>query len=130
MYSVKAVLKEVTIREERDSSYDAHQLYRQFIHSGFTKVTLYCDGHMMQHYEHERTKFDEMTENPVKLAEFINTVTQICAHCGAAERVKMTGCALRQVYAPELFFLPCMDTEGTLAWLLSPEVESNAGKTI
>lgn len=130
MYSVKAVLKEVTIREERDSSYDAHQLYRQFIHSGFTKVTLYCDGHMMQHYEHERTKFDEMTENPVKLAEFINTVTQICAHCGAAERVKMTGCALRQVYAPELFFLPCMDKEGTLAWLLSPEVESNAGKTI
>lgn len=130
MYSVKAVLKEVTIREERDSSYDAHQLYRQFIHSGFTKVTLYCDGHMMQHYEHKRTKFDEMTENPVKLAEFINTVTQICAHCGAAERVKMTGCALRQVYAPELFFLPCMDKEGTLAWLLSPEVESNAGKTI
>lgn len=130
MYSVKAVLKEVTIREERDSSYDAHQLYRQFIHSGFTKVTLYCDGHMMQHYEHERTKFDEMTENPVKLAEFINTVTQICAHCGAAERVKMTGCALRQVYAPELFFLPCMDKEGTMGWLLSPEVKNNAGKTI
>lgn len=31
MYSVKAVLKEVTIREERDSSYDAHQLYSKFI---------------------------------------------------------------------------------------------------
>ena len=130
MYSVKAVLKEVTIKEERDSSYDAHQLYRQFIHSGFTKVTLYCDGHMMQHYEHERTKFDEMTENPVKLAEFINTVTQMCGSCGATQRVKMQGCAVRQVYAPMFLFLPCMDKEGTMDWLLSPEVKNNAGKTI
>lgn len=66
---------------------------------------------------HNQTNFSEITETPEKLAEFIHTVTQQCHECGATGRVKVKGCAVRQTFAPNLLFLPCVDKPSTEYWL-------------
>ena len=65
----------------------------------------------------KKTNFEDITSSPERLADFIFTVTQQCHCCGATEKVKMTGCAVRQTFAPNFFFLPCMDEVGTVNWL-------------
>ena len=64
-----------------------------------------------------KTIFDDITSSPERLAEFIHTVTQQCHECGATGKVKIKGCAVRQTFAPDFLFLPCMDKAGTEDWL-------------
>lgn len=126
-YKIKAILNEGTIYERTDSAYEAEEIYGKYIRSGYTEVILYCEEVEVEHYKKIPTKFDEITKSPAKLAEFIHMVTQICASCGASEKVKITGCELRQIYIPDGFILPCMDKQGIEQWLLSPELVTFEG---
>lgn len=65
----------------------------------------------------KKTNFDYITSSTERLASFIRTVTEQCHECGATGKVKIKGCAVRQTFAPDFFFLPCMDKAGTEDWL-------------